>query len=43
MFSSIRLGRSELNLYDIYRLRLSSDLVTPEWMRYGIERSGRGR
>jgi CHAT domain-containing protein/tetratricopeptide (TPR) repeat protein len=28
MFSSIRLGRSELNLYDIYRLRLSSDLVT---------------
>jgi CHAT domain-containing protein len=28
MFSSIRLGRSELNLYDIYRLRLDSDLVT---------------
>jgi tetratricopeptide (TPR) repeat protein len=28
MFSSIRLGGSELNLYDIYRLRLDSDLVT---------------
>lgn len=28
MFSSIHLGRSELNLYDIYRLRLSADLVT---------------
>jgi CHAT domain-containing protein len=28
MFSSIRLGRSELTLYDLYRLRLSSELVT---------------
>jgi tetratricopeptide (TPR) repeat protein len=28
MFSSIRLGRSELNLYDLYRMRLSAELVT---------------
>jgi CHAT domain-containing protein/tetratricopeptide (TPR) repeat protein len=28
MFSSIRLGQSDLNLYDGYRLRLWSDLVT---------------
>jgi CHAT domain-containing protein len=28
MFSSIRLGRSELNLFDIYDLQLSAELVT---------------
>ena len=28
MFSSIRLGRSELNLYDLYRMRFSAELVT---------------
>lgn len=28
MFSSIRLGGSELNLFDLYRLRLSSELIT---------------
>lgn len=27
MFSSIRLGGSYLNLYDLYRLKLSADLV----------------
>jgi CHAT domain-containing protein len=28
MFSSIRLGQSELNLFDIYDLQLSAELVT---------------
>ncbi len=28
MFSSIRLGQSDLNLFDLYQLRLSSELVT---------------
>ena len=28
MFSSIRLGGSEVNLFDLYRLRLSSELIT---------------
>ena len=28
MFSSIRLGRSELNLYDLYRMRFAAELVT---------------
>jgi CHAT domain-containing protein len=28
MFSSVRLGRSDLNLFDLYQLRLSSELVT---------------
>jgi CHAT domain-containing protein/tetratricopeptide (TPR) repeat protein len=28
MFSSIRLGTSELNLFDLYQLRLSAELVT---------------
>ncbi len=28
MFSSIRLGKSDLNLFDLYQLRLSSELVT---------------
>jgi len=28
MFSSIRLGKSELNLFDLYHLRLSCELIT---------------
>jgi CHAT domain-containing protein len=28
MFSSIRLGKSEMNLFDLYQLRLTSELVT---------------